>query len=675
MGPGDDRLSVGYTQGLSSIYMDVLGVAGGDGNDELVISDVGSMANHPSVFIQNRNIQGLTPGGGQIAIGSDFEVMGLTLGGGTTSIEVVDPSIPLTIRGTNGRVSVTVTSLQGNQSVTFYGGSTGDRLYVGDVGSARNVYGSVTFFGGAGDDEAWLYELAGTGSVWFEGGAGNDSLNVWRYYEQGTLVGLTAGDVDGRVVFLGGEGTDALTVKETLYHMGGVSVSFDSATLPETGQTAGLISGLDMAQGIHYVAEGIRLDLGPAGTNQSNKIYVDATSEETEDVLIVGSMSKEEFYIGHTTGRQLTEIHGQITLLGNGGYLDSLSISNADSSDGWDDAVLTANSFIGMGLSNPIVFSGMAWVSVTMGNGADEIWLESIPYVDFPVGYGRDHSYATINNLGDNDTVFMTAQVADMVLSGHWKVNSDSTPMGIKADSPETVTQPELPSGTVTVINSPGYPVLASQGTVTYSSSSGSYRYYTWQATSSVDQDVVVYTQWGYGGGLRFATVFHVDITNIPPEVTMADQTIDEGGTPTFTITDPGMAAGEPFTCYWEIVDNATGVKATSDLFSWDSQPPFPAVAGNYQGTLFVTDSEVTRSASATLTVNNVAPTADAGPDVEGELLAVDLSGSVTDPGTAGGGTVSCQWVVKDAGGNEVARNDNLVWTFLAPALGSTPRP
>ena len=587
-GAGDDRLSVGYAHGLGSLYADLIGLVGGEGTDKLVFSNAGDYTDKDNIYITGGNIQNLTTEGGQIAIPDDsgFETMGIILGGGHNTIEVDDPTVPLTIRGTDGIVEVTVTSMQSGQTLDFYGGSAADHLYVGDTESAKIVSGAVKFYGGGGDDVAYVYEVDSQGTVLFDGGAGDDILHSYRFFTYtGGASGYTTQFIDGAVLFFGGEGTDGIVIKQTLVQAKANSITFDSTTAPGYDFEMGHIGGIEMAQGLWYDTEELNIQL-QGRSDSANQIYIDATGEGLEKLTVLGGSYEDRFHVGELNGLSLSSIHGDLLLNGGGGYNDSLNIDNADDTTDWSGITLTSTGFTGMGLSDAIGFSGIAWVAVTLGSGVNEIWLESIPYIKFPEGYGRDHSYTSINNLNTDDTVFMSSQVADMTLQNYWKLDGDITPAGIKVDSPQTVTEPDLPTRTVTVINAGGLPVLSSQGKLTFSSASGSYYYYKWQATNSVDQNVLVYVQFGYGGGLKYAVFFHEDILNIPPVVTLFDQSIDEGGMPTFTITDPGINAGETYNCYWQITNNATGDMTVSDTFPWNSQLPFPTAAGNYDATL-----------------------------------------------------------------------------------------
>ncbi|MBL3619163.1 MAG: PKD domain-containing protein, partial [gamma proteobacterium endosymbiont of Lamellibrachia anaximandri] len=121
-----------------------------------------------------------------------------------------------------------------------------------------------------------------------------------------------------------------------------------------------------------------------------------------------------------------------------------------------------------------------------------------------------------------------------------------------------------------------------------------------------------------------------VTVNNVAPTADAgADQTVNEGDTVNFTgsFTDPGTA--DTHTIEWDFGDGttATGSVTPSHLYAED---------GVYTVTLTVTDDDGgVGTASMTVTVENVAPTVDAGADqtiTEGDTAS--FAGSFTDPGT-----------------------------------------
>jgi hypothetical protein len=141
---------------------------------------------------------------------------------------------------------------------------------------------------------------------------------------------------------------------------------------------------------------------------------------------------------------------------------------------------------------------------------------------------------------------------------------------------------------------------------------------------------------------LRLTTVS----TNVAPVVDpIADQTVDEGSTVTFTVTATGPEPGETLTYSLDpgapagaSIDPATGAFS----FTPDDGP------ATYSVTVRVADNglpSLSTTRTFTITVNNVAPTASlTGPTagVRGQTLS--YTGSFTDPGTADTHTLA--WAV-----------------------------
>ncbi len=129
-----------------------------------------------------------------------------------------------------------------------------------------------------------------------------------------------------------------------------------------------------------------------------------------------------------------------------------------------------------------------------------------------------------------------------------------------------------------------------------------------------------------------------VEIANLPPTVDAGeDQTIEEGELVSFagSFSDPGIA--DTHSIEWDFGD---GVMTDSTL----TPSHVYADNGTYTVTLTVTDDDGgVGSDTLTVTVNNVAPTVEAGADQmvnEGEL--VSFTGSFTNPGSAD--TYTIQW-------------------------------
>ncbi len=129
-------------------------------------------------------------------------------------------------------------------------------------------------------------------------------------------------------------------------------------------------------------------------------------------------------------------------------------------------------------------------------------------------------------------------------------------------------------------------------------------------------------------GGVGLDTLI-VTVNNIAPIVDAgSDQEADEGDTVSFdgVIDDPGWL--DDHTILWEFGDGNTATETLAPTHEYGDNGVYPV-------TLTVTDDDGgVSSDTLTITVNNVAPTAYAGPDQtvdEGDT--VSFSGSATDPG------------------------------------------
>jgi len=121
-----------------------------------------------------------------------------------------------------------------------------------------------------------------------------------------------------------------------------------------------------------------------------------------------------------------------------------------------------------------------------------------------------------------------------------------------------------------------------------------------------------------------------VTVNNVAPTVDAGgDQTVDEGDTVSFSgsFTDPGTC--DTHTIEWDFGDGSTASGSLNPTHVYCDN-------GSYTVVLTVTDDDGgSDTDTVTVTINNVAPTADAGGDQtvdEGDT--VTFSGSFTDPGT-----------------------------------------
>jgi hypothetical protein len=133
------------------------------------------------------------------------------------------------------------------------------------------------------------------------------------------------------------------------------------------------------------------------------------------------------------------------------------------------------------------------------------------------------------------------------------------------------------------------------------------------------------------GADLKILHCFNPDCSlNVAPQATAGpDQTVDEGDNVLFA-GSAGDPDGDPLTIHWAFGDGATSGGTLTPQHAYDDD-------GGFTVTLTVTDTGgLVDGDTLLVTVHNVSPTVDAGPDVTaapGE--AVSFSGSFSDPGSA----------------------------------------
>jgi len=178
-----------------------------------------------------------------------------------------------------------------------------------------------------------------------------------------------------------------------------------------------------------------------------------------------------------------------------------------------------------------------------------------------------------------------------------------------------------------------------------------------WDMDYDVADDVLVAGLLGRG----VWTLSAITTLNTPPwPDANGPYTGDEGSPISLDGTGSFDPDGDPLTYAWSVdtaictFDDATSV--TPDLTCGDN--------GNFTVTLVVDDGQITSSDTATVTVNNVAPTVVAGPDVtidEGEF--VNVMASFSDPGWLDTYTSLIDWGTGDT------EPGNLVVTIDGPPL------
>lgn len=126
---------------------------------------------------------------------------------------------------------------------------------------------------------------------------------------------------------------------------------------------------------------------------------------------------------------------------------------------------------------------------------------------------------------------------------------------------------------------------------------------------------------------------FVIDISNVAPTANAGpNQTVNESSsvTLTSTATDPGTIDAASLAYSWTILKNGNPyTTGTGNIINFT-----PDDNGIYTANLTVTDKDgAVGTSTAIITANNVAPTANAGPDQSGFVTKpITLTGSATDP-------------------------------------------
>jgi uncharacterized delta-60 repeat protein len=161
-------------------------------------------------------------------------------------------------------------------------------------------------------------------------------------------------------------------------------------------------------------------------------------------------------------------------------------------------------------------------------------------------------------------------------------------------------------------------------------------------------------------GGLTSTDTAIINVANVTPSVNAGpDQTVNEGDTVSVsgTFSDPGP---DTWTFNWHVVSSNGQVVADG---SGQSFSFIPNDNGTYTVTFTVTDDDGgVGSDDVVVTVNNVAPTVNAGADqTVNEGAPVNLSGAFTDPGSD---TWTFNWHVVSSNGQVVADGSGQSFSF-----------
>jgi len=223
--------------------------------------------------------------------------------------------------------------------------------------------------------------------------------------------------------------------------------------------------------------------------------------------------------------------------------------------------------------------------------------------------------------------------------------------------------------------------VSASVGTISQAAgNNGSWWWWFDASDGPDDSQAVVITATDSDGASSTAT-FDLTVNNVVPSVTADGDEIDEGGTASVSgeIVDPGADSVTTVMVDWGDGTDATPARlrrvryrvhlADVSRYVWryayrfvashqyPDDDPAGSPSDDYTVTVTVTDDDdCVVTAFTTVTVNNVAPTADAGPDQIGvfRYQTVEVDGTWTDPAGTSDEPYAWSWDLDGDGAPDV---------------------
>lgn len=380
LGGGDDLLEVGREGSLSrlSAIGSDLNIFAGDGRDTVAFYDADNPLTR-SVTFSASTIDGLLPFAAQLGY---VEQINAYLGARDDALLVTNPNWDLRVDTGGGTDTVHVNLLAAGKTAQVLGGPGDDDLYVGDGTTAAIPAGTVEFYGGDGNDEAYIYRAPSTAVFNYYGEGGDDKLVAGVVQPPGTdLTKRMLGFLDGAVCFNGGDGGDTLTLQQTI--SGNVVARFHQSLAPN-GSVLGHLTGLDMDQGLWYDAESVSLNMGNTfvSTDQT-EVSIDATGNSTQllEVARYGGVAAR-FYVGTDAAVPLSAIHGQLKLSGGNSLLEVSEAGVNDDADAlsvsWNGDAAVRRGLVTSRWFPGVDHQGMATIQITATDAADTIAIQSL---------------------------------------------------------------------------------------------------------------------------------------------------------------------------------------------------------------------------------------------------------------------------------------------------------
>jgi len=265
--------------------------------------------------------------------------------------------------------------------------------------------------------------------------------------------------------------------------------------------------------------------------------------------------------------------------------------------------------------------------------------------------YGDNGTYTVsltvTNNSGQSDTKYTTATIANVAPSANPSSNAPQ-PEGSPVSFTANASDPAGANDPLTYSWTFGDGGTSNQENPTHTYADNG----TYTVTLTVSD--------GDNNGVTTKNI-QVVVTNVPPTVNAGpDKTANEGQSVSFSgsATDPA-GPNDPLTYSWNFGDGGTANGQNVSHTYTDN--------GIYTVTLSVFDGDDVGTDQLTVTVNNVAPVANAGGPYYGVVnYPVQLQGTATDPGSADVPTLTYAWDLDNDGQYDDATGPNPTKTWTS---------
>jgi len=576
----------------------------------------------------------------------------------------------------------------------IYGGSSNDTIFTYE--------GNDTLYGEDGDDKL----RSGTGNDTLYGGPGNDLLdeNYGRaspgtiISETNTLYGGCGDDLilgsPGTDIIEGGEGDDLLTglchndtyifidnygTDTFIDYYGEETLDFSGAanaldiTMSEDGTTANASTGhllsidpyvwidrLNIGTGnddvtitklpdhlIKIIDEGENdrydfvLDETDSAQSECRIDIEDKEGDGDEIHLLLDSLDSPYYYVEHSGIESVIVTIPNVppTITSNGGG-STATINVAENTIEVTDVQSTDDSDSeGVGLTYSLT-GGADQGFFTINTNTGVLTFNSAPNFENPLDFDADNHYEVRVTVTDSGAL---ADMQDITVN---VTNVNETPTDIALDNTSlnenaigavignvTVADPDTGDSHTLTVSDARFEISGSQLKLKAG------QILDHEAEPSVDVDITATDV----GGLALTGTFTIavnDVNEAPTVDAGLDQTVNEGDVVDFkgSFTDPDSVDTHSYV--WNFGDGTTTDSTLTPSHVYDDN-------GIYSATLTVTDDDgASKADTLMVTVNNVAPTVEAGADQtvdEGDLVSLDPS-TFKDLGTSDTHTATVDW-------------------------------